>query len=501
MKPIRPENWQRTSPWAVLFFFGKFLKVITQNAWQSFAPFAAFLYAYEGELVTKIIFGIIAFFAISVTLSIINYWFFRFQILDDSILIRQGVVRKSQLDIKFDRIQGINTQQNIVYRYLGLVTVTFDTAGSSGNEGSIPAVTHAFADSLRSMIGTRRTSDGEAEATAMTEPDALLTLNTRDIIQIGLADRRALIVFGLLSPLIARMDDNVYKIVANFFKDAIGSAQQNSVGFDVLVVTLVVIAIIVLLALISIAAAFLRYYNFQLFLDKETLRSRGGLLTRHEVSMNRGKIQTLSLEQGILMRWFARYQLSGRQARSSQKQAKDKNFLVPIVTAEQAKHLIEILLAPEGDGLTQIPTSPEFNPISPYYMRMRLLLVSLLPTVAGLAVFWNSIGPASLVFVLWLVVSALLIYQNWRRAGYFCSAEGCVRRSGLLGYRSVTLLFRKVQRVTVTQSRYQRRKNLSSVRFYTASGSVRIPYIEHAMANSLRDYTLYVVESSDKAWH
>jgi len=149
----------------------------------------------------------------------------------------------------------------------------------------------------------------------------------------------------------------------------------------------------------------------------------------------------------------------------------------------------------------QIPASPQFLPISPYYIRTRLLLVSLLPTVAGLAVFSNVIGPASLVFVLWLVVSSLLIHQNWRRAGYHCSSEGFVRRSGLLGYRSVAVLFRKVQRVTVTQSRYQRRKELASLRFHMASGSVRIPYIEHATAKGLRDYTLYKVESSHQAWH
>ena len=70
-----------------------------------------------------------------------------------------------------------------------------------------------------------------------------------------------------------------------------------------------------------------------------------------------------------------------------------------------------------------------------------------------------------------------------------------------MGFRTVSLLFRKVQRVTVTQSRYQRRKNLASLRMHMASGSVRVPYIDHATAQQLRDYILYRVESSQKAWH
>ena len=76
-----------------------------------------------------------------------------------------------------------------------------------------------------------------------------------------------------------------------------------------------------------------------------------------------------------------------------------------------------------------------------------------------------------------------------------------VRRSGFLGYRTVGLQFRKVQRITVLQSRYQRHKGLATLRIYMASGSVRIPYIEHAAAKRLRDYALYKVESSRQAWH
>ena len=96
---------------------------------------------------------------------------------------------------------------------------------------------------------------------------------------------------------------------------------------------------------------------------------------------------------------------------------------------------------------------------------------------------------------------AAVAYRSWRRAGYLHDDNEIVRRSGLLGYRTVALLFRKVQRVSVTQSRYQRRKNLASLRMYMASGSVRIPYISHETAKQLRDYILYKVESSDKAWH
>ena len=192
---------------------------------------------------------------------------------------------------------------------------------------------------------------------------------------------------------------------------------------------------------------------------------------------------------------------SARQARSSHKQSKRNNFIVPVLNAELADHLRELLLAPEGDELIQIPTSSRFRPISQYYMRSRVLFIGLLPSVAGTIFFWQVFGAISLLVMVWLPVSILLAYNSWRRAGYLCSADGLVRRSGILGYRSVALLYRKVQRVSVTQSRYQRSKGLASLRVYMASGSVRIPYIEHDAAKRLRDYILYKVESSSQAWH
>lgn len=499
MKAVEPGEWQRTSPFAVLFFFGKLLKQLAQNAWQALAPFIAFVYAYEGELVTKIIIGIIAFFAISISVSILNYLFFRFQLNIDSILIRQGVFKKTQLDVKFDRIQGVNIQQNIVFRQLGLVTINFDTAGSTGNEGNLPAVSRTFAESLRTRIGNKSEHIDVNEAAPEAEP--LLTLDWRDMVRIGLSDRRALVVFALIGPLMERLGDGADKAIANYIERAADDAFQLGVAGGAIIIAAVVIALFSLFALISIGAAFLRYHNFELFLDANTLRSHGGLLTRHEISMRLGKIQTLRLEQGIVLRWLDRYRLSARQARSSHKQDKSKNFIIPVVTPAIANHLRELLLHPEGDALLQIPTSNRFTRISPYFMRSRILYLGLLPATVASIVFWKLAGPAGLAALLWLPASALLAYQSWRRAGYHCSNEGLVRRSGVVGYRSVALLYRKVQRVTVSQSRYQRRKNLASLRLYMASGSVRIPYIGHDMAKQLRDVILYKVESSQQAWH
>lgn len=501
MKAPSPGTWQRTSPFAILFFIGRILRLIARNAWQSLAPLLAFLVAYQGDLVSKVTIGGVAFAIVITTASVLSYWFFRFQLLDDSILIRQGVIKKKQLDIKFERIQGINTQQNIIYRYLGLVTITFDTAGSAGSEGNLPAVTRAFAESLRAQISGIPDSDELADTDIEQTGSALLHLDWRDMIRIGLADRRALILVALAGPLFDRLADDAEQLVTEYVTMAAGYGLPIDASNGISIGITIALFLVVILVLASIAASFLRYHDFQLFLDGRTLRSNGGLLTRHEHSMDLGKIQTLRLQQGIVQRWLGRYRMTARQAVSGGGQKKKKIFDIPVVTAELADRLRQRLLAPEGGVLTQDPTSSQFASVSPYYMRSRILFIGLLPALIATIAFLPELGAISLMFLLWLPGVAALAYRSWRRAGYLHDDNEIVRRSGLLGYRSVGLLFRKIQRVTVTQSRYQRRRNLASLRVYMASGSVRIPYVEHATAKQLRDYILYKVESSQQAWH
>jgi putative membrane protein len=176
-------------------------------------------------------------------------------------------------------------------------------------------------------------------------------------------------------------------------------------------------------------------------------------------------------------------------------------FTVPVVTTGQADLLRPLLFAQEAGRLTQNPRSPDFALISPYYMRSRILFIGLLPAILLAGLFLGEFGIAGSAVLLWLPLVAVLSWRNWRRAGYLHDDDELVRRSGLFGFRTVSLLFRKVQRVTITQSRYQRRKQLASLRMHMASGSVRVPYIDHAKAQQLRDYILYRVESSQKAWH
>lgn len=491
---------------AVVFYIGRIIELIAKNAVQSIAPLVALFIAYEGSIADKIIIAAIAAALIILTLSILRYLFFRYRISEDSILIRDGVVKKTQLDIKFDRIQAINTEQNIIYRIFNLLTVKFDTAGSSGQEGSLPAIKPHIAELLQDRIRQRRRSH-DAGTDAMQESGeahhggkALLKLSNGDMIRIGLSDNRALIFLAFLGPLFERLDETLDSVID---QDTILKAMAIRLGVNegLSIIAILFVVALVVLALVSVAGAFLRFHRYTLVEDSDVFQSTGGLLTRHVHSVNLHKIQTLVIRQNIMHRLLQRFRLNARQASSRSRAAKRADFAVPICTGDELTQLTSQFLGGESREFDADPRSDRFRPIARQYLRSRTLLYGVLPALVTILALGPVLGWASLVFIAWIPLVALTTRQKYRRYGVQVSADGLALRSGFMGFRVATFLYRKVQRVGVTQTFLQRRKGLATLRFFLASGTIRVPYVDYQQALRLRDYVLYLVESSQKAWH
>jgi len=511
-------GWHRTSPLAAIFYLGKIYQALVQHALPSLAPLAVFLFAAKGNLLNKIALGVAVFVVVTVTAAFLRYWFFRYRITDDSILIREGVLNKKQLDVKFDRIQAISTQQNVVFRAFDLVTVKLDTAGSAKQEGHLPAIKMSLANDLKDRIRkessgarvandtTDETTDEEIEGSAK---KALLRLSARDMVRIGLSSNRALLFLVFLSPLMQRFENEIEESVvegdlpsavdALAAADVVGAAPSSLVAGVGLGVVVVVGFLLFLLAA-SILGAFLRYHRFKLVADNNVLRSTAGLLTRHEHSINLAKIQSVGTTQNFMLRLFDRFRLSAKQA-SSGRQTRGKSFAVPLCDPDQLPVLAEELFGEEFPGVVLDPSSAEFLPIAKHYVRSRIMLFGVLPATAFTAMMSIPFGAHALFLLLWIPIVAAVVWRLYKCYGVLVTGDGLARRRGFIGYKISAFLHRKVQRVSVTQTASQRRKGLASLRFYLASGSIKVPYVDAKKANALRDYVLYKVESSQIAWH
>ncbi len=493
-------DWRRTSPLAVLFFLGRFIRQFIKNFTQAIAPLAAFVVAWQGSTSTKLIIAVSALATISLIYSVLRYLFFRFRIDDDSILIRDGIFNKTQLDIRFDRIQGINEEQGPVSRMLGLVDLTFETAGSSTSEGNLPAVHRDFADSLREQLDRtpRAAVDDVVEGETTPESHVVMQLNSADMVRIGLSDRRVLILLAFLGPVLEQTGDRIDDYIEQYAESLVAT-MGGDVTSGVLVLASLIVGAILLLTVISVGAAFWSYHNFTLSLDSTTLRSKAGLVTTQNISMDVKKVQRIVITQGIILRWFSRWRQNAQQATSK---AEDKaSFRIPLITAEKAESLTRRLFDTEGQSFHLDVNDERLSRVAKRYVVTNTLIVGGVP--AGLLAIPISIGvgPYALLTSALLLPVFLITRRVWKRLGWYATDDMIVKRSGFLGWRMDAFLIRKVQRVTLRQSIFQKRRGLATLQLFLANGHVDLPYIDIETANKLRDYVLYRVESSQKAWH
>ena len=169
--------------------------------------------------------------------------------------------------------------------------------------------------------------------------------------------------------------------------------------------------------------------------------------------------------------------------------------------SNQLPGLCHEIFGDENAGAVLNPEDPAFQAIESQYFRSRFLLTGFLPAVTLTTLMSVPMGLYALAFLLWIPVNAIGVWHQYKRYGVLLTQDGIVLRRGFLGFRVTAFLHRKVQRISVTQTAPQRRKGLATIRFYLASGSIKIPYVDFAMANDLRDFVLYRIESSQIAWH
>ena len=78
--------------------------------------------------------------------SILFYLNFYFYVEENQFILKKGYLRKKVLSIPLERIQSVNTKQNILQQLLNVYSLEVDTAGSAGKELKIYSLSGSNAD-------------------------------------------------------------------------------------------------------------------------------------------------------------------------------------------------------------------------------------------------------------------------------------------------------------------------------------------------------------------
>lgn len=435
----------------------------------------------------------LAVLVIACSSAVLQYWKFTFQVTEDALIIRRGVLERERVTIAFERIQMVNLEQSIWQRMFGVMSVKVDTAGTAGAEVEIAALKVDDANALKAVLsggGSKgRSTSMDAAAESDSDGEQLIALSWNRLFKVGLTQnhlRNALIAFGSIVALAEPLEG----ALTDWLSDVPTYTWIVLKFLWVLLIPIFTIGVVVIGMLVSLIGAVLRYYNLQVRAQAEGLELSGGLLKKFEFKIPLHKVQLLEGSSSVLQRLvgFETYKIHQARAQSDATEG-GVNMAIPGLESDHANRLHAMLFPPFGHN-------PET--IRPHQLMLIRMLVFRAVVVVPFLIWgeaWMQI--AALFWGVWLCVAAV---NQYRGVELLLSAEQLIMRTGWLRKKHLRTELRKAQRVVLTESWLMRRRSLAHARIYTAAGPVVVRFIPKITARQLRDLVLYEAESTNRRW-
>ncbi len=504
---LHSDKWQRTSPASVIYFAFKFITSLVKNGLQAVAPVAAVL-ATAGEQRWFALGALAAGAAVVLMVgSVLSYLNFKFRIDKETFLIRSGVLTRKRLTLGFDRIQNIAFREPLYFRPFGLVILTLESAGSTGEEVNLAGVPRPLAETIRRYILDRKEnhkpinpSEAKNSAEATTEISAptvsLLRQPLAELAKYGISNNNIWVFAGIAAGALAQVDE----LWESGFMQAVFSAVGETVGTGIVAIATfaILLALLVLLVLMlaSVLGAIIVNYNYCLsYADGRYHRTRG-LFERQETSVPEVKVQSLKIAQPLIARFLDRFHLTFNQVGFEGKQAQNKSqkFIVPSVTETFYTQLAQRLFD-KTDVLKQT-----LHPISQKFVFRHMIYTFGIPSLLVSGLWAINLGLAGLIPLAVPLVLLPFIVLRWRRYGY--AIDGChaVVRKGLFGLTLTVFPLYKVQTISISQSPGQQTAGLANLKVKLAGHSLTIPYMPIEDAKAWRAKALLQVETQSDPW-
>lgn len=422
------------------------------------------------------------------------------------LIVRRGVFSRNERRIRHTRIQNVDEVQGPVHRLLGLVSVRIETASGGQAEADLLLAPAAVEELRASVFGTR---DDEPATTA--EPP-LLKLPAAELARLGLIRNRGMVVVAAIAGL-------AYQGFGDFTLDPweyfggwvmrLGSdiASGERVPPDLGIVTwiaglvLLVLGVYLILSVLSMTLAVLRFGGFTLSRQGDDLTARYGLLSRMRITVPRRRIQRLQVDESLFHRIWRRISIrldtaGGREeSDDATLQGADptrgRQWLAPVTTRARLDDLVAAALP--AASRQPLGSNPEaeaggWRPVQARAVQRLFNRTSLLVLVVTFGLAWATRWSLVIPFIalppVWWVGRRSIAARR-----YWPTADALWWRRGWPGRRLVVVPYDKIQSVGVTETPFDRRYGMAGVTVDTAGSGLfpaaQISYLDREEAREL----------------
>lgn len=382
----------------------------------------------------------------SLAFSALRWWRFSYEINGRQLLVRQGLVSRSERAVPLDRIRGVDVEASPLHRLFRIAILRVDAAAGTGgaDEAVLDAVAVPDAARLREVLLARREPGATAELPTAVPEDAagervFARLDPRWLLYAPLVGSYLavpLVIGGTLLRDIERLP----------IPDGLRQLVEIPEGADAGRIALSVLGALAVVVMGALLAGLLSNWGFVLAARGSNLVAQRGLLTRRTVSLEIDRIRGYVLSQGLGIRLVRAARLSalvtglGDQSRRGQ--------LLPLGPL----HVAEDVAA---SAVLRFDTPLLVHP--PAARRRRLIRAVGPPALLAVLLLLLDLPVAATIAAVLAVAGVALGIDRYRALGHASDATALSVRSGSVLRRRVVLEQRALVGWRVRQSWFQRR--------------------------------------------
>jgi putative membrane protein len=415
---------------------------------------------------------------------------FRYRLGDGELLVREGILNRTERHIPYGRIQNIVQKRNPLHRLFGVTELRLESAGGRKPEAVMSVITLADAQRIERVL---RGADTAAPAADAPHGTTVLTLPVSEVFLLGLLGNRGGVIIGAIAASAWQFEwwersefRDLFRVRRLPLGDLAGPVQELGWLWGG---AMLVAGFFLVMKLLSVVVSLTSFYGFRLTRDGDRIATESGLLTRHGASARVDKIQRITVAEGFLARFVPRRWLScdvaaGARAHEEGAEQKRLKWLAPIAHPARVD-AIATSLDPalaldtlEWRPLHRRAAKREFRPALFVYTVAAVPVAAFAPVLAASG--WIA-----------LVAWTALYARGWARfAAWACDGRVLAYRAGWLTRKWTIARIAKGQVLTVAISPFDRRHRMASVRLDTAGStssafSLDVPYLDERDARAL----------------
>ncbi|EJR71918.1 PH domain-containing protein [Bacillus cereus group sp. MYBK163-2] len=453
-----------------------------------FIPLIIFMFSLNGKF--PFWYLIPAAFGLLTVFSAFEKWYYTTYWVENNVLhVKKGLFVKKESYLNKERVQTINTSSNVLYQMLGLKKIQIETAGGGDEaEVSLAGITVEEATELIAMLNESASELKVEKTLEEVEVKEIITeekqareykLTWKEILIASVTSGQFGLLFSLIFFVYHQVDEYIPKWIENSVKSYV--MEHDIYGWIFMIAILLVLSWI-----ISTIGYALKHGDFTVNRRNDEVRISQGLLEKKELVLKLHRIQGITIKEGILRQPFGycAVQVEVIQSKGTGDE-KEKVTLHPIIRKDRVQQLLAHLQLPYelNANITSLPKAA----LRRYLIDSFIFFAMLAIPLTGISIYFEK------YYIMWaLLPLAILIftlgYATFKTNGYSVNGEQIT-----LVYRSVgkyTGLIRRrhVQSMEKTQSYFQRRADLCTYKFSSASSSYKIEHTRVEDAERMQDW-------------